>query len=65
MTKFVYNNAKNASTSHISFKFNYNYYLHISYEENIDPCSKSKLADELLSEFQKFMSIYCKNLYYA
>ena len=39
MAKFVYNNAKNASTNHTPFKLNYGYHLCISFEEDTDPCS--------------------------
>lgn len=35
------------------------------YKENIDPCSKSKLTEELSSEFQKLMLVSRKNLYHA
>ena len=47
MAKFVYNNAKNTNTSHISFKLNCDYYLCISNKKNINPYSKSKSANEL------------------
>ncbi len=36
MAEFAYNNAKNASTSHISFKLNYDYYPKVLFEEDID-----------------------------
>ena len=35
------------------------------YKEDIDPCSKSKLANELLAELRDMMTVCCKNLYYA
>ena len=51
MTKFAYNNAKNASTGHTPFKLNCGYQPRVSFKEDVNPCSKScsfnKLAGEL------------------
>ena len=57
MAEFAYNNAKNASTGHTSFKLNCGYHPCISYEENFDPRSKSKTAKELSSELRKLMTV--------
>ena len=65
MAKFAYNNAKNASTGHTSFELNCGYHLRISYEEDVDPCSKSKSADELLAELRELMIICWENLHHA
>ena len=65
MAKFAYNNAKNASTGHTPFELNCEYYPQLSYEEDIDSCSKSKSTDELSAELQKLMTICQKNLYHA
>ena len=65
MVEFAYNNAKNASTGHMLFKLNCGYHLQVSYEEDVGPCSKSKLADELLKELQELMTICRKNLHHA
>ena len=46
------------------FKFNYRYYPHILFKKNVNPQSKLILADELLLELQKFMTIYYKNFFY-
>ena len=35
------------------------------YEEDRDPCSKSKSADELSVELQKLMIVYWENLHHA
>ena len=51
MTKFIYNNTKNASTGHIFFEFNYRYYFYIFYEKNLDPRKKSKIIEKLFSKF--------------
>ena len=61
MAEFAYNNAKNASTNHTPFKFNYGYHLHVLFKENADSRSRSILADELLLELWKLISMYCKN----
>ena len=65
MAEFIYNNAKNASTGHISFELNCGYYSHVSFEEDIDSRSRFMLASELLLKLQKLISIYCKNLFHA
>ena len=65
MAEFAYNNAKNASTDHTLFELNCGYHPHISYEENIDPCSKSKLADDLANDLRELMIVCQKNLQHA
>ena len=65
MTKFVYNNAKNASTSHIFFELNWVYHLYVSFEENINLCSQSKTADELSIGLQEVITVCLKNLHHA
>ena len=65
MTDFAYNNAKTASTGHTSFELNYGYHFQVSYKEDINPRSKSKLADELSAELQKLMIVCQKNLHHA
>ena len=39
MAEFTYNNTKNASTSYMFFKLNYNFYPRASYEKDVDPRS--------------------------
>lgn len=65
MAKFAYNNAKNTSTSHRPFELNCGYHSHVSYKENINPHSKSKVADELSIELWELMTISKKNLYHT
>ena len=65
MAKFVYNNAKNASTGHISFELNCGFHPRVSFEDNVDPCSRSRLADELAKELRKLINICQQNLLYA
>lgn len=57
-------NAKNASTGHTPFKLNCDYHLYVSYKEDVDPRSKSKLANELSSKLRELMTICCENLHY-
>ena len=65
MAKFAYNNIKNASSSHIFFKLNYKYHPQISYKEDVDPRSKSKLENELLAELKELIIVCKENFYYA
>ena len=65
MAKFAYNNAKNASTDHTPFKLNCSYHPRVSFKEDINSCSRSKTANELLAELQKLMTIWLENLYHA
>ena len=57
MAKFVYNNAKNANTGHTFFELNCGYHPWMLYEEEVDPRSKSKLADELSVELRELMIV--------
>ena len=65
MAEFAYNNAKDASTGHPPFELNYGYHLRVSYEEDVDFCSQSKLADELSAELRELMIVCRKNLHYT
>ena len=57
MAKFVYNNAKNASTGHTPFEFNYGFYLRVFFKDDINPPSRSHFADELAKELRELMDI--------
>ncbi len=65
MAKFVYNNAKNASTGHMPFELNCRYHLRAFYKKNVDPCSQSKSADELATNQRKLMIVCKENLQHA
>ena len=65
MAKFAYNNAKNASFGHTPFKLNCDYHHRMSYKDNVNPCSKFKSTDKLLTKLRELMIIYRENLYYA
>ena len=65
MAEFAYNNAKNASTGHMPFELNCGYHPRMSYKENVDPRSQSKLADELSAELRELMIVCQENLHHA
>ena len=65
MAEFAYNNAKNASTGHTSFKLNCGYHSWMSYKDDVDPRSKSKSVNKLLAELRELMIVCHENLYHA
>ena len=65
MPEFAYNNAKNASIGHTPFELNCGYHPRISYENNVDPRSKSKLVDKLSAELTELMIVCQENLHQA
>ena len=65
MAEFAYNNAKNSSTGHTPFELNCGYHPRVSFEEDTDPRSRSKSADELSAELRDLMTICRENLYHA
>ena len=62
MAEFIYNNAKNASTGHTSFNLNSEYYLCVSYEEDLDSRSKLRIAETISSKLQELMTVCQQNL---
>ena len=65
IAEFAYNNTKNTSTGHTLFELNCGYHPWVSYEENINPRSKSKSADKFSAKLQELMTVCRKNLYHA
>ena len=65
MAKFVYNNAKNASTGHTPFELNCGYHPRMLYEEEVDSHSKSKSANKLLAELKELMIVCQENLHHV
>ena len=65
MDKFAYNNAKNASTGHTPFELNCGYHPRMSYEDDVDPHSKSKSADELSAGLRELIIVCRENLHHA
>ena len=58
MAEFAYNNIKNTSIGYMLFKLNYGYHPWVFYEEDLDPRSQSKTAEELSSKLQNLMATY-------
>ena len=65
MAEFAYNNFKNASTGHTPFELNCGYHPRMSYEEEVDPRSQSKSADELSEELRELIVVCRENLHHA
>ncbi len=65
MVEFAYNNAKNASTSHIPFELNYGYHPKVFFKEDIDLRSRSRSANKLAEELRELIKVYCQNLLHA
>ena len=65
MAEITYNNAKNASTSHTSFKLNCGYHPRMLYEEDVNPRSQSKSADKLSAELKELMIVCRENLHHT
>ena len=61
MAEFVYNIAKNANTGHTLFELNYGFHPRVSFEDNVDSCSRSCSANELAKGLRELMDIYQKN----
>ena len=62
--EFDYNNAKHASIGYTPFEFNYVYHPRVFYEDDVNPCLRSKVADELTKELRNLMAAYRENLQY-
>ncbi len=59
MAEFAYNNAMNASTGHTPFELNYGYHPRVSFEEDVDPRLRSRLANELAEELSELIEVCC------
>ena len=62
IAEFAYNNAKNANTGHTPFELNCGFHPQVSFENDVDPCSRSRFADELAKELSELMKICQQNL---
>ena len=58
MAKFAYNNAKNVNTGYTPVELNCKYHPHVFYEEDLNPCLKSKTRKKLSSKLQDLMTAY-------
>lgn len=57
MAEFVYNIVKKTSTGFTPFKFNCKFHFRVLYKEDVNFCSKSKIADELAVRMRNLMSV--------
>lgn len=65
MVKFVYNNAKSASTGHMPFKLNYGYHPRMFFEDEVDLYSRFCSANKPAKKLTELILIYQQNLLYA
>lgn len=65
MTKFVYNNAKNASMAYIPFELNCDYDPRVFYKEDVDPRFKLRSTDKVTIALHELISIYRDNFQHA
>ena len=65
IAEFAYNNAKNTSTGHTSFKFNYAYHPKISFKEDVDPRSRSCSANKLAEKLTELIKICYQNRFHV
>ena len=63
--EFAYNNAKYARMGYMPFELNCGYHPRVSYEEDVDPYSRSKAANELTEELRNLMAACRENLQHA
>ena len=62
MAEFAYNNAKNASMGHTSFKLNCGFFPQISNKEDINPRFQSKSANKLVNQLKELIIVCRKSL---
>ncbi len=62
MAKFAYNNAKNPSPGHISFKLNYNFHPQAFYKKDVNLCSWLKSTNKLATKLKELITVYRENL---
>ncbi len=62
IAEFAYNNVKNTNTGHTPFELNYGYHPRVFFEEDIDPCLRSRSANKLAEELRELMEVCCQNL---
>ncbi len=62
IAEFAYKNDKNASTGHTLFELNFGYHPRVSFENDVDPRSRSCSANKLAEELRGLMEVCCQNL---
>ncbi len=62
MAEFAYNNTKNISTGYTLFELNCGYHPKVFFEEDVDPCLRSRSANGLAKKLKKLMEVCCQTL---
>ena len=65
MTECIYNNVKNTSIGHISFKLNYRYHPRVSFKDDANSYSKFCQVKELAKKFRDLIFNCQQNLLHA
>ena len=65
MAEFAYNNVKHASTGYTPFKLNCGYHPRVSYEEDVNPRSRSNAADGMTEQLRNLIAACRENLQHA
>ena len=65
MAEFAYNNTNHCILGYTPFELNSGYHPHVSYEEDVDSHSKSKVVDELTKKLKYLIPAYKKNILLA
>ena len=62
MVEFAYNNGKHPSIGYTPFELNCGYHPRVFYQEDVDPRSRSKAANDLTEELKNLMAA-CRKTY--
>ena len=65
MAEFTYNNTKNASIGYTPFELNCSFHPQVFFEDNVNPCSRFRSANELAKELKELIDICQQNLLYT
>ena len=58
IAEYAYNNATIVSTSQIPFELNSKYHPCVSFKNNVNYCSRSRLTEELRKELRDLISVF-------
>ncbi len=54
-----------ATTVHTPFELNCGYHPRVFFEEDVDPCSRARSANELVEELRELIEVCCQNFLHA
>ncbi len=63
MAKFAYNNTKNTSIGYTFFKFNCGFHSQVLFEEDVNSCSRSRLANKLADKLRELIEIVVRTFF--